>query len=112
MAPSARGRAAAADQRDLYPAKVFNDSALLQVNPKYLGSLLPLPTLERERLLCGNWKIRPAAGLYFKRDWCTVVDAGPDRPRCRAPTLGSRRDREDRVQRPRLNLRHHARGDH
>ena len=30
--------------------------------------------LERERLLGGNWKIRPAAGLYFKREWCTVVD--------------------------------------
>jgi hypothetical protein len=32
-----------------------------------------LPLLERERLLLGNWKIRPAAGLYFKREWCTVV---------------------------------------
>jgi predicted phage terminase large subunit-like protein len=39
--------------------------------------LLSLPTLERERLLGGNWKIRPAAGLYFKRDWCTVVDEVP-----------------------------------
>ncbi len=34
----------------------------------------PLPLLERERLLSGNWKIRPAAGLYFKREWCAVVD--------------------------------------
>ena len=25
----------------------------------------------------GNWKIRPAAGLYFKREWCTVVDRAP-----------------------------------
>src|SRR6202043_3426356 len=39
--------------------------------------LLSLPTLERERLLGGNWKIRPAAGLYFKREWCAVVDAIP-----------------------------------
>jgi hypothetical protein len=38
---------------------------------------LSLPTLERERLLGGSWKIRPAAGLYFKRDWCTVIDAAP-----------------------------------
>jgi predicted phage terminase large subunit-like protein len=36
-----------------------------------------LPTLERERLLAGNWKIRPAAGLYFKREWCAVVDEAP-----------------------------------
>jgi predicted phage terminase large subunit-like protein len=33
--------------------------------------------LERERLLGGNWKIRPAAGLYFKREWCAVADAAP-----------------------------------
>jgi hypothetical protein len=59
------------------PAKVFDNPALLQVNPEYLGSLLSLPTLERERLLGGNWKIRPAAGLYFKREWCSVVDAVP-----------------------------------
>src|SRR5207245_1508490 len=30
-----------------------------------------------ERLLGGNWKIRPAAGLYFKREWCAVVDQVP-----------------------------------
>jgi predicted phage terminase large subunit-like protein len=33
--------------------------------------------LERGRLLDGNWKIRPAAGLYFKREWCAVVDQVP-----------------------------------
>jgi predicted phage terminase large subunit-like protein len=59
------------------PAKVFDNSALLQVNPEYLAWLLSLPLLERERLLGGNWKIRPAAGLYFKREWCTVVDQAP-----------------------------------
>src|SRR5919198_2299742 len=59
------------------PAKVFDNPALLQVNPEYLAWLLSLPLLERERLLGGNWKIRPAAGLYFKREWCTVVDEVP-----------------------------------
>ena len=59
------------------PARVFDNPALLQVNPEYLGYLLSLPTLERERLLGGNWKIRPAAGLYFKREWCAVIDALP-----------------------------------
>jgi predicted phage terminase large subunit-like protein len=58
-------------------ATVFDNSALLQVNPEYLAWLLSLPLLERERLLGGNWKIRPAAGLYFKREWCTVVDQAP-----------------------------------
>src|SRR5215469_3438395 len=59
------------------PAKVFDNPALLRVNPDYLAWLLSLPLLECERLLGGNWKIRPAAGLYFKRGWCTVVDEIP-----------------------------------
>src|SRR5438270_10169569 len=49
------------------PAKVFDNPALLRVNPEYLAWLLSLPILERERLLGGNWKIRPAAGRSFKR---------------------------------------------
>jgi predicted phage terminase large subunit-like protein len=60
------------------PAKVFDNPALLRVNPEYLAWLLSLPLLERERLLAGNWKIRPAAGLYFKREWCAVVDDVPE----------------------------------
>src|SRR5689334_5777925 len=59
------------------PASVFDNPALLHVNPEYLAWLLSLPLLERERLLGGNWKIRPAAGLYFKREWCTIVDEVP-----------------------------------
>jgi predicted phage terminase large subunit-like protein len=59
------------------PATVFDNPVLLRVNPEYLAWLLSLPTLERERLLGGNWKIRPAAGLYFKREWCAVVDEIP-----------------------------------
>ena len=56
---------------------MFDNPALLRVNPDYLAWLLSLPLLECERLLGGNWKIRPAAGLYFKREWCTVVDEVP-----------------------------------
>jgi hypothetical protein len=37
------------------PAKVYDNPALLQVNPDYLAWLLSLPLLERERLLIGNW---------------------------------------------------------
>jgi hypothetical protein len=59
------------------PATVFDNPALLQINPEYYTWLLSLPTLERERLLYGNWKIRPTAGLYFKREWCAVVDELP-----------------------------------
>src|SRR6516164_2588409 len=58
-------------------AKVFDNPALLQANPEYIPWLMSLPLLERERLLGGNWKIRPAAGLYFKREWCTIVEHPP-----------------------------------
>ena len=58
-------------------AKVFDNPVLLQANPEYIPWLMSLPLLERERLLGGNWKIRPAAGLYFKREWCTIVEHPP-----------------------------------
>ena len=59
------------------PATVFDNPILLRVNPEYYTWLLSLPLLERERLLSGNWKIRLTAGLYFKREWCGVVDEVP-----------------------------------
>ena len=80
------------------PASIFDNPALLRVNPEYFAWLLSLPLLERERLLGGNWKIRPTAGLYFKREWCAVARRGPGGSR-RRPLLGSRRYRKDRVQR-------------
>jgi len=41
----------------LIPATVFDNPALLRVNPEILAWLLSLPTLERERLLGGNWNV-------------------------------------------------------
>lgn len=48
-------------------SSVYDNQELLKVNPQYLSSLKALPEIERERLLHGNWKIKPSAGLYFKR---------------------------------------------
>lgn len=59
------------------PAKLTDNAALMAADPGYLANLMALPTVERERLLGGNWKIRPAAGLLFKRGWVQVVDAIP-----------------------------------
>ena len=50
----------------------------MAADPGYMANLLALPKVERERLLGGNWKIRAAAGLLFKREWCKVVDAAPN----------------------------------
>lgn len=46
---------------------VYDNKILLEKNPEYLANLKAMATVERERLLNGNWKIKPAAGLFFKR---------------------------------------------
>lgn len=48
-------------------SRLQDNQALLKVNPQYLANLKALSLIERERLLHGNWKIRAAGGLYFKR---------------------------------------------
>ena len=59
------------------PAKVEDNLKLLSVNPGYLARLRALPIVERERLLRGNWDIKPAAGMYFKEHWFDIVDKAP-----------------------------------
>ena len=59
------------------PALLKDNRALAKADPHYRARLLALPRVERERLLNGNWKIRPAAGLLFNRAWCETVDAFP-----------------------------------
>lgn len=58
-------------------ASVFDNKELLKANPQYLANLMALPRVERERLLGGNWKVRKAAGSYFRRSDVTVLDAVP-----------------------------------
>lgn len=58
-------------------ASVYDNKALLDANPEYLANLMALSRVERERLLGGNWKVRKAAGSYFRR---TDVDVIPTRP--------------------------------
>jgi predicted phage terminase large subunit-like protein len=49
-------------------ASTLQDNKILMHNdPGYLANLKALPEVERERLLKGNWKIKAAAGLFFKR---------------------------------------------
>lgn len=45
-----------------------DNQILMKVDPSYMANLKALPTVERERLLFGNWKIKPASGLFFKRN--------------------------------------------
>ena len=59
-------------------SSVYDNEILLKANPSYLSSLKALSLVEKERLLRGNWKIRPAAGLYFKAEQTRIVKTIPD----------------------------------
>lgn len=48
-------------------SRLQDNKELLRVNPQYMANLKALSIIERERLLHGNWKIKAAAGLFFKR---------------------------------------------
>jgi predicted phage terminase large subunit-like protein len=59
-------------------ANVHDNQILLETDRGYLANLKALPLVERERLLCGNWNIRPTAGNYFRREWFgTPLDCAP-----------------------------------
>jgi len=56
------------------PSTVYDNPALLKANPQYLANLKALPFVEMERLLKGNWKVRPSAGKVFNRDNFRIVE--------------------------------------
>ena len=74
------------EYRELMPPKsvtficsTLQDNAILMKNdPSYLANLKALPLVEQERLLGGNWNIRPAAGLYFPRNKANLIEEIPD----------------------------------
>jgi predicted phage terminase large subunit-like protein len=59
-------------------ANVSDNPALLAQNPDYVANLEALPLVERERLLGGNWNIRPISGMVFKRHWFKVLSVCPN----------------------------------
>lgn len=59
------------------PSKITDNPALLKADPGYMANLYALGTVERERLLGGNWKIRASGGTVFKREWFEIVDDYP-----------------------------------
>lgn len=54
-------------------ANVFDNKILMEKDPFYLANLKALQKVDREKLLYGNWKIRPSSGLFFKEQWLEVV---------------------------------------
>ncbi len=59
-------------------SKLSDNKILMEKNPGYISNLKALPEVEKERLLNGNWKIKPAAGLFFKRSQVNLIDNVPD----------------------------------
>lgn len=55
-----------------------DNKILMRNDPSYLANLKSLPLVEQERLLGGNWNIRPAAGMYYPRNKVTLIDEIPD----------------------------------
>jgi len=70
---------AEADAKSLtfIPASIYDNQALIEKDPGYLANLKALGRVERARLLEGNWRIKPAAGLYFPRYSVSVLDVEP-----------------------------------
>ena len=54
-----------------------DNKILMKMDPGYLANLKALPLVERERLLYGNWKIKAAAGLMFKRTKVNLLENLP-----------------------------------
>jgi predicted phage terminase large subunit-like protein len=58
------------------PARAEDNVPGLEADPTQIANLMRLPTLERERLRYGNWKIR-SGGRLFQREWFKVVPYPP-----------------------------------
>lgn len=62
-------------------ARLIDNPILTSKDPGYIAKLMAMPKVERERLLGqgrgGDWKIRPAAGLYYQRGFFQMIERAP-----------------------------------
>lgn len=61
------------------PSSIYDNEILLENNREYLANLKAQDEVTKEQLLNGNWKIRPAGGLYFKANQAPIVNVVPDK---------------------------------
>lgn len=59
------------------PSKLQDNKILMEKDPGYLANLLAQNRVDRMRLLDGNWDVRASAGMLFRREWFTIIDAVP-----------------------------------
>lgn len=58
-------------------SKLSDNKILMEKDPSYKAALLAQGVVDRERLLNGNWKIMPSAGLYFPRANASIIPVLP-----------------------------------
>lgn len=68
---------AQAQSRTFVRAKLTDNSAMLEAEPNYVAKLRDHDPVRAKQLEDGDWTIRPAAGLYFRREWMPSVNAIP-----------------------------------
>jgi predicted phage terminase large subunit-like protein len=58
-----------ATSRTFIPARLEDNPTLLAEDPSYQNKLRDFDPVRRAQLERGDWLVKPAAGLYFRRDW-------------------------------------------
>lgn len=58
-------------------SNVFDNKILMKEDPNYIANLEALQSVERERLLHGNWNVKAGSGDYFKKTYFEVHDVAP-----------------------------------
>jgi predicted phage terminase large subunit-like protein len=59
------------------PSKIYDNKIFLEKDPKYLSKLKNMSRVDRGRLLDGNWKIKPSAGMFFQKGYFEVLNEIP-----------------------------------
>lgn len=54
-------------------ALLQDNKILMEKDPGYMSNLLALNRVERERLLLGNWNVRPSAGNFFRKEYFPII---------------------------------------
>lgn len=67
--------------RTFIPARLDDNPVLVAEDPAYRASLRDFDPVRRAQLERGDWLVKPAAGLFFKRGWFEVVARAPEKAR-------------------------------
>lgn len=59
------------------PSKLSDNKILMRADPGYLANLSSMNRVDRERLLYGNWKVKPQKGSYFPSSNVSIISAVP-----------------------------------